>query len=535
MDTSLTLATRPLLRLVFCCAIYVAQGIPFGFVTVALAAWLANHGGGENAVGTIIAMAVLPWSFKWLWGPVVDSGLCGALGRRRPWLILAQSMMIVTALLLLRAGGDIALLGWLVLLHNVFVALQDVAIDALAVDMLEGNQRERASGMMYGSSYVGTMLGGAGLGLVMASYGLPTAVLALAAIQAVTLAAVLAIRERPGDRFFFGWSTTRDVSATSAPATGLGPVALLSQLAIAMVRPAALRTGVGAVLMKILPALLYVTMTVQMFKRLGWSEAGFAEVSGGFGNLLGLGAAVAAGFLAALIGPKTTAVAANSILAASWILLAAKPSLWEYEMTIYVWFGIHEACLAFMSVSLFALFMRVSTPAVAATQFTASMALMNLATSWGSWFAGPVSGFLDAPTTFLVAGLLQPLGAILLPDVRSIGRGPAPLTDDCPLPPRGTPAATSEAGPPPRAALSIGPIPALVSALLVTIAVGFPLRAAAEPRALREKMEASLWDKRRVFSLPPSETMKLSTALPSPPGVGSATLAALPAARMAAS
>ena len=477
--TPVTLATRPLLRLVFCCAIYVAQGIPFGFVTVALAAWLASHGGGENAVGSIIALAVLPWSFKWLWGPVVDSGLFGALGRRRPWLILAQSMMIVTALLLLRAGDDIALLGWLVLLHNVFVALQDVAIDALAVDMLEGNERERASGMMYGSSYVGTMLGGAGLGLVMATFGLPTAILALAAIQALTLGVVLAIRERPGDRFFFG--SSRASQATAPAAIGLGPVALLSQLAVAMVRPAALRTGVGAVLMKILPALLYVTMTVHMFKRLGWSEARFAEVSGGFGNLLGLAAAVAAGFLAAFIGPKTTAVAANSILAASWILLAAKPSLWEYEMTIYVWFGIHEACLAFMSVSLFALFMRVSTPAVAATQFTASMALMNLATSYGSWLAGPVSAWFDAPTTFLVAGLLQPIGALLLPDVRSSGRGPAPLADDSPLPPRGTAAATSEAGPPPGAALSIGPIPALIGILLVMLTVGFPLRAAAEP------------------------------------------------------
>ena len=198
--TPVTLATRPLLRLVFCCAIYVAQGIPFGFVTVALAAWLANHGGGENAVGTIIALAVLPWSFKWLWGPVVDSGLFGALGRRRPWLILAQSMMIVTALLLLLAGGNIALLGWLVLLHNVFVALQVVAIDALAVDMLEGNERERASGMMYGSSYVGTMLGGAGLGLVMATFGLPTAILALAAIGEKGTAAGPAARGAPSCR-----------------------------------------------------------------------------------------------------------------------------------------------------------------------------------------------------------------------------------------------------------------------------------------------------------------------------------------------
>ena len=497
MDTPVTLATRPLLRLVFCCAIYVAQGIPFGFVTVALAAWLAGHGGGEQAVGTVIALAVLPWSFKWLWGPVVDSGLFGSLGRRRPWLILAQTMMIVTALFLLRAGGDPALLGWLVLLHNVFVALQDVSIDALAVDMLEGTERERASGMMYGSSYVGTMLGGAGLGLVMATHGLPAAILTLALIQTLTLAVVLAVRERPGDRFFFGRSARPGSRPTSSASPGLAPMALLSRLAIAMVRPAALRTGLGAVMLKVLPAMLYVTMTVELFKRLGWSEARFAEVSGGFGNLLGLLAAVAAGFLAAFVGPKTTAVAANSILAASWILLAAKPSLWEHEMTIYVWFGVHEACLAFMSVSLFALFMRVSTPAVAATQFTASMALMNLATSYGSWLAGPVSGLLDAATAFLVAGLLQPLGALLLPDVHSDGRRLAPLAEGDHLPPRGTAAAAIEAGPPPTQALAIGLAPMAIGSLVAALAFGVPGKALAQTewQEQAERTQAMLMEK----------------------------------------
>ncbi len=476
MGTPATLATRPLLRLAFCCTIYVAQGIPYGFVTVALAAWVATHGGGEQAVGTIIALAVLPWSLKWAWGPVVDSGLFHSLGRRRPWLLLAQAMMIVTALLLLVAGNDTVLLGWLVLVHNIFVALQDVSIDALAVDMLEGNQRERASGMMYGSSYVGTMLGGAGLGLVMARLGLPTAILTMAAIQGVMFGVVLALRERPGDRFLPGFGGSRDQGASAAPA-GLAPLALLGNLAVAMVRPAALRTGLGAVLMKVLPALLYVTMTVFMLKHLGWSEARFAEVSGGWGNLLGLLAAIVAGFLAAYIGPKTTAVAANSVLASSWILLAARPAWWENEITIYLWFGIQEACLAFMSVSLFALFMRVSTPAVAATQFTASMALMNLATSYGSWFAGPVSAWLDAPTAFLAAGLLQPLGAILLPDIRSGGRGPAPLTDDDHLPARGTAAAGIEAGPPPGAAFAIGLIPTAIGALLILITFSLPIRA----------------------------------------------------------
>ena len=518
MGTPFTLATRPGLRLAFCCAIYVAQGIPFGFVTVALAAWLAARGGGAEAVGSVTALAVLPWSFKWAWGPLVDSGRFAALGRRRPWLLLAQGMMVVTALALGMAGGNVGLLGWLVFIHNVFVALQDVAIDALAVDMLEGPERERASGMMYGSSYVGTMLGGAGLGLVTASAGLEAASVALATVEALAFLAVLAVRERPGDRRlprFGGTAAAAHAAPTAAvPAAGAAPPVpawrLLRDLAAAMIRPPALATGVGAVLLKILPALVSVTMTVHLIGHLGWSEARFAEVSGGFGNLVGLAAATAAGFMAAIVGPKTTAVAANSILAASWILLAAAPSLWEHEMTIWLWFGIHEACMALLSVSLFALFMRVASPAVAATQFTASMALMNLATSQGSWLAGPVSAWLDAPTALLVAGILQPVGAFLLPDVRS-GRGDRRTPGGVDgLTASGPRAGAVEMGPPPGAMLARMPhlfpariaLPMLLAGVLLAGVSSAPLarpgdgdwRTRAAERQ-RQSMEAeTFWD-----------------------------------------
>jgi predicted MFS family arabinose efflux permease len=40
---------------------------------------------------------------------------------------------------------------------------------------------------------------------------------------------------------------------------------------------------------------------------------------------------------------------------------------------------------------------------------------MNLATTAGSWLAGPVGAALDTPTVFLIAGFLQPLAGLLLP------------------------------------------------------------------------------------------------------------------------
>jgi hypothetical protein len=43
------------------------------------------------------------------------------------------------------------------------------------------------------------------------------------------------------------------------------------------------------------------------------------------------------------------------------------------------------------------------------------MAIMNLATSTGSWLAGPLGQAIDTPTAFLLAGCLQPLLAWLVP------------------------------------------------------------------------------------------------------------------------
>lgn len=410
-----TLRDHPRLRLAMLCLLYLAQGLPYGFVTVALAAHLAAHGANATAIGGVIAMAILPWSFKWAWGPLVDSGRLIALGRRRPWIMLGQAMMILTA-----AGigsvppDDVSLLGWVVLIHNLFVGLQDVAVDALAVDQLEGRDRERASGMMYGASHLGTFLGGAGLGVVTARLGLGTAIAILAVAQFVILGAVAAIREQPDDAFFAAWRKRRDSAAKRVHA---GPtlIGLAQALARAMTAPAALRAAAAALLMKLLPATLMVLMTVHLIDTLGWSQERFSTVTGGFGILLGLAASVGGGWLASRFGPRITALTGNLSLAAAWIAFACVAPLWHRTTPVFAWVAADTICQAVTTVSLFAIFMRVASPAVAATQFTASMAIMNFATTAGSALAGPIGRVIDVPTAFLVAGLLQPLAGLLLP------------------------------------------------------------------------------------------------------------------------
>lgn len=412
---TLSLARDPRTRLVFLCLLYLAQGLPFGFVTVALAAHLAAHGADAASIGGVIAMAMLPWSFKWAWGPVVDSGRCAAFGRRRPWIMIAQAAMISTSLLLAAVpAGNVALLGWIVLLHNVFVGLQDVAVDALAVDMLHGADRERASGMMYGTSYLGTFLGGAGLGVVVARFGLPAGIAVLAGAEAFVLAAVIACRERPGDRLLPGLgppAPTPPVPRHASP----GAVQIARRLFTAMTAPDALRAAVAAIAVKILPAALAVLMTVHLIEKLGWSQERFSVVTGGVGILLGLVASVVGGFFAGRVGPWTTAILANAMLGVAWLAFACVAHAWNRSDVVVAWVAADTICQAITTVSLFAVFMRVSSPVVAATQFTASMALMNLATSLGAALAGPIGRAVDPPTAFLIAGLVQPFVGLLLP------------------------------------------------------------------------------------------------------------------------
>lgn len=409
-----TLRDHPRLRLGMLCLLYLAQGLPYGFVTVALAAHLAAHGADAASIGGVIAMAILPWSFKWAWGPIVDSGRFAALGRRRPWIMLAQAMMILTATAIAWVpAGEVSLLGWVVLVHNLFVGLQDVAVDALAVDQLEGRNRERASGLMYGASHLGTFLGGAGLGVITARFSLGTAITALAAAQFAILLFVVMVRERPGDAFLAGWRT-RATAASADVHAQPGVIGIARALARGMTAPAALRAAAAALLMKLLPAALMVLMTVHLIDTLGWSQERFSTVTGGIGILLGLAASVGGGWLASRFGPRATAIAANLALGVSWLAFAAAARFWDRSETVVAWVAADTICQAVTTVSLFAIFMRVASPAVAATQFTASMAIMNLATSLGSALAGPLGRIVDVPTAFLIAGLLQPLAGLLL-------------------------------------------------------------------------------------------------------------------------
>jgi MFS transporter, PAT family, beta-lactamase induction signal transducer AmpG len=136
-----SLAERRWLRLFTLCVLYVAQGIPWGFMATTLPTYLVSH--GVEDIGTVIAMTYLPFAFKWVWGPIIDAFTIPRFGRRRPWIVFAQAMMALTvfAMVTFDVTRDVQLLVQMIFIHTVFNSIQDVSVDALAVDLLPENER----------------------------------------------------------------------------------------------------------------------------------------------------------------------------------------------------------------------------------------------------------------------------------------------------------------------------------------------------------------------------------------------------------
>lgn len=87
----LVLASSRPLRFAAFTALYFAQGVPIGLLTIALPAWLAQRGLGVAEIASYQGIIGLPWGLKLISGPLMDRFSFPAMGRRRPWVLGAQA------------------------------------------------------------------------------------------------------------------------------------------------------------------------------------------------------------------------------------------------------------------------------------------------------------------------------------------------------------------------------------------------------------------------------------------------------------
>ncbi|MBP7146330.1 MAG: MFS transporter [Acidobacteria bacterium] len=124
------------------------SGLPLGLVWVAIPAWLALEGVDIKTIG-FVTLTQAPWTFKFLWSPLMDRYAPPFLGRKRGWAVVAQFFLLLGTLALAWAALDPQRLGFVVvaaLLVAFASASQDIAIDAYAVEVLHQEEQGVAAG-----------------------------------------------------------------------------------------------------------------------------------------------------------------------------------------------------------------------------------------------------------------------------------------------------------------------------------------------------------------------------------------------------
>jgi len=418
--------------------LYVTEGIPLGFTATAVATQMRRQGLGPAEIGAFVGSLYLPWALKWIAGPIVDTITVRRFGRRRFWIILMQLGMIATLLAAMPVdfARNLHLFTALIFVHNLFGATQDVAIDALAVNVLPEDERGRANGFMFGGAYLGQAIGGSGVLFLTPLIGFPnTFFMVCAWIAMVTLFVAIPMREPAGP--------------PAAPVAGPALARIAGEVG-AFLRDSVraffgTRAALVGVLFALLPGGAYalgLALQSNLAVELGLDDAQVGALNL-WSSLISGGFCIVGGYLSDRFGRRGTlawTMAATGIptLALAWSMqhhgwihtvavdapgratpAAALVQMFWVSVLVYnvfqgLYYGIRTA-----------LFMDVTTPRVAATQFTAYMALMNLAISYSAAWQGWAIEHWGYPLTLTADALFGLVCLACLPFMRPVARPPA--------------------------------------------------------------------------------------------------------------
>jgi PAT family beta-lactamase induction signal transducer AmpG len=177
-----------------------SSGLPLLLTLSTLSYWLEKNGVDLTTIG-LFALVGVPYSFKFVWAPLIDQGrlplLTRWLGRRRSWALLSQAALI--GAILFMGSTDPATDPWWTafsaLLVAFFSASQDIAIDAYRIEILDEHEQGAGAATTQIGYRIGLIVAGAGAIAASDYIGWPAIFMGLAALTGMGMIAVLIARE----------------------------------------------------------------------------------------------------------------------------------------------------------------------------------------------------------------------------------------------------------------------------------------------------------------------------------------------------
>jgi PAT family beta-lactamase induction signal transducer AmpG len=452
----------------FC--LYLSEGLPQGFTGTAVALEFKRMGMTGAAIGTFAATIMLPWTWKWVMGPLVDNLHLRQFGRRKQWIVAAQIGMLLTLVTAIqcfpqastaadgtRTFAGLALFSAILLAHNIFAASQDVAIDALACTTLSEDERGMANGLMFAGAQVGAAIGGSGVLYLKGWLGFSTASLLAPLLLAGVLSMVILLLFEHG----LSHSAGGDARLQQPHHTPLrhSMEKILAYLAVVFRVFFLTRRGFLGILLAVIPfggMALSLTVSTVLTPTLGMTDQEIATM-GLACSLVFTVCCMTGGFLSDRFGRRLTLAvfSAGTLVPTLWMGWRLHAEGWSFpagasangtwprhEALITAWWAaslVYSVFQGLMYGIRTAFYMDIVEPRIAATHFTACMALLNVVTIYSYWWQGKaVTPLAEGGwgytylQIFLIDAVIGAVFLLVLPFVKPAARVPAtePVADE---------------------------------------------------------------------------------------------------------
>lgn len=157
-------------RMLACVLTGFSSGLPLYLLIQFVPAWLRSNEIDLSTIG-LFNLIMFPYTWKFLWAPLIDRFPFPFLGLRRGWMLVTQVVLFVLMLLLsgLDPKADMTIIAIIVSCIAFFSASQDVVIDAYRRELLPDNELGAGSGFFTQAYRIASFVPGS-FGLIIVGF-----------------------------------------------------------------------------------------------------------------------------------------------------------------------------------------------------------------------------------------------------------------------------------------------------------------------------------------------------------------------------
>ena len=183
-------------RMLICICTGFSSGLPLYLLIQFVPAWLRSADIDLSTIG-LINLVLFPYTWKFIWSPVMDRFVVPVLGRRRGWMFITQIALIALMSLLSFYDPATEISHIIVIVGAIafFSASQDIVIDAYRRELLPDDELGAGNGFYAQAYRISSFVPGS-LAMILAGfYPWSVAHLSIAVFMLVGLVTTLMINE----------------------------------------------------------------------------------------------------------------------------------------------------------------------------------------------------------------------------------------------------------------------------------------------------------------------------------------------------